>query len=373
MFKTLRIISILSIAIFIISACNLPSNTATQDPNSPNVVFTAAALTVQASLTQTVPFSTPTLPPPPPTNTAVTIPTTGVPLATITPVSSPTAVCDQALFVNDVTIPDGTVVEPGKGFKKTWRLRNTGACTWSGYTLVFDSGESMSPVIDPIGTVAPGQEVDVSVSFTAPVAPGDYRSYWRIRNPSGVLLPVFSGWQGKGFFVYIKIGSSGYDFYTRASAATWTSGTGNLTFGGPDADIKGFAMYRDGQKVEGSSTPAKILETSPQAVDNGEIRGLFPAYTVVSGEHFTAKIGFLAQPDGTCGTGNVKFQLNYKEAGVLKPLGEWSETCDNALRSIDVNLTSLAGKALEFELKVLANGPAAQDWAVWVAPQIAIP
>jgi len=72
----------------------------------------------------------------------------------------------------------------------------------------------MSPTIDPIGTVAPGQEVDVSVSFTAPTAPGDYKSYWRLRNSSGVLLPVLGGWLGKGFFVFIKIGSSGYDFYT---------------------------------------------------------------------------------------------------------------------------------------------------------------
>lgn len=375
MFKTLRFISILSILALVISACNLPSNAATQDPNnSPNVVFTAAALTVQASLTQTVPFSTPTLPPPQPTNTAITIPTAAS-VATLTPIASPTAVCDQAQFVKDVTILDGTVISPGASFKKTWRLRNTGTCTWSGYILVFDSGEAMAPVVDPIGIVAPGQEVDVSVTFTAPATANTYRSYWRIRNPAGVLLPVLGGSQGKSFYVEIKAAfvSSGYDFYTRASAATWISGGGSLTFPGGDGDIKGFAMYKDGQKVEGGSTNSKVLETSPQAVDNGEIRGLFPAYTVVSGEHFTAKIGFLAQPDGTCGTGNVKFQLNYKEAGVLKTLSEWTETCDGALRSIDVDLTSLAGKSLEFELKVLANGPAAQDWAVWVAPQIAIP
>ncbi len=156
MFKILRLISIMSIFMLIISACNLPSNAATQNPNDPNVVFTAAALTVQAQLTQAAPFSTPTLPPPPATNTAVTLPT-AAPVATITPQIPPTAVCDQATFVNDVTIPDGTSVTPGSSFKKTWRLRNSGSCQWSGYTLVFDSGESMSPAIDPIGTVAPGQ------------------------------------------------------------------------------------------------------------------------------------------------------------------------------------------------------------------------
>jgi hypothetical protein len=298
-----------------------------------------------------------------------------VPTNTVAPAISPTAVCDQAEFIKDVTVPDGTVLTPGSVFKKTWRLKNAGTCTWAGYTLVFDSGEAMSPVIDPIGTVAPGQEVDVSVTFTAPAANNTYRSYWRLRNPSGVLLPVLGGNQGKSFFVEIKVAaiSSGYDFYTRASTAIWISGAGNLTFGGPDTDLNGFAMYKDGQLMENGVNTSKVLETHPQQVDNGVITGRYTAYTVVAGEHFTAKIGFIAKPDGSCGTGNAKFQLNYKEAGVLKSLGEWTETCDGALRSVDVDLTSLAGKSVEFVLGVLANGSSAQDWAVWIAPQIAIP
>jgi len=108
-------------------------------------------------------------------------------------------------------------------------------------------------------------------------------------------------------------------------------------------------------------------------VNDGVITGRFPAYTVVSGEHFTAKIGFLALGDGSCGSGNVKFQLNYREAGVLKSLSEWTKSCDGALKAVDVDLTSLSGKTVEFVLAVLANGPATQDTAVWVAPQIAIP
>ena len=93
----------------------------------------------------------------------------------------------------------------------------------------------------------------------------------------------------------------------------------------------------------------------------------------MTGEHFKAKIGFLAEADGTCGTGNVKFQLNYKEAGVLNPLGEWTKTCDGTLKDIDVNLTSIAGKNVQFALAVLANGVADQDWAVWIRPEIILP
>ena len=126
MSKSIRIISILFIVVFILSACNLPSNApATEEPNA---IFTAAALTVQAQLNQATPFSTPTIPPPQPTNTVASLPTLA-PLPTNTPVVSPTAACDSALFVKDVTIPDGSQVEPGATFKKTWRLRNIGTCS----------------------------------------------------------------------------------------------------------------------------------------------------------------------------------------------------------------------------------------------------
>ncbi len=374
MFKSVRIVpTFILLFVFILSSCNLPSSA--QATEEPNAVFTQAALTVQAQLSEATPFNTPTLPPPAPTNTAITLPTTV--LATLPPAASATPVCDQAQFIKDVTIPDGTTFLPNETFVKTWRLRNAGNCTWSGYTLVFDSGESMngtSPIA--IGTVSPGQEVDLSVTLTAPATNGSYRSYWRIRNPSGVLLPVLNGNQGQSFFADIKVGatSSGYDFYTRAASAVWISSAGSLTFGGPDSDADGFAMYKDGQKVEGGSTPSKVLETHPQFVDDGVISGRFPAYNVVTGEHFTAQIGFLAKADGTCGAGNAKFQLNYKEGGgSVTPLNSWTETCDGTLKSVDVDLTSLAGKNVEFILAILANGPSTQDWAIWIRPQIAIP
>lgn len=376
MSKSVRIISVLSMVIVILSACNLPSKSpATEEPNA---IFTAAAMTVQAQLNQATPFNTPTIPPPQPTNTtAVTVPTVA-PLPTSTPIQSPTPACDTALFVKDVTYPDGSQVEPGAVFKKTWRLRNVGTCTWSGYALTFDNGEAMNGVPDSIGTVGPGQEVDVSVTFTVPTSlSGTVRSYWRLRNTAGVLLPVQNGLQNKSFFVEVKVGltSSGYDFHSRASEATWASGAGSLTFGGPDTNADGFVMYRNNQKVEDGSSASKVLEMYPQWVNDGAITGRYPAYIVRTGEHFTAKIGFLANSDGTCGSGNVKFQFNYREGGVLHnpALGEWNETCNGTLTSVDIDLKDLVGKKVEFVLVVMANGPATQDMAVWISPQISVP
>jgi hypothetical protein len=377
MLKEFRFVSILFIIIFVLAACNLPSSAPATD--EPNAVFTAAALTVQAmsttsSATPALSFNTPTLPAPQATNTTVIFPTLALPTAT--QAVPPTVACDLALFVKDVSIPDGTVFTPGATFTKTWRLKNAGTCTWSGYSLVFDTGDVMggtSPT--PIGTVSPGQEVDLSINFTAPTTNGSYRGYWRIRNTSGVLIPVLGGTQGRSFFVDIKVAvsSSGYDLYTRASDASWVGSAGVVTFGGPDTDTNGFAMYRTGSKVEDGTSPSKLLEIHPQFVNNGQMSGLYPAYTVVIGEHFKAKIGFLAKADGTCGVGNAKFQLNYKESGVLKTLGEWTDTCDGALKEIDVDLSSIAGKNVQFALAVLANGIADQDWAVWIRPEVVLP
>lgn len=374
MFKVARNLSIsMAIIILILSACNLPRNAPPTETS--NVVLTAAALTVQAQLTQPAPFSTPTLPLSLPTSTSASFPTLP-PASTLPPAASATAVCDQAQFVRDVTIPDGSQLAPGASFTKTWRLRNAGVCNWSGYTVIFDSGDLMGATSpQTIGSVPAGQEVDISVNFIAPSAPGSYRSYWRIRNPSGVLIPVLGGTDGKSFFVDIKVvvASSGFDLHTRAGEANWVSGASTLTFGGPETDSNGFAMYRNGQRLENNTSPAKVLETHPQWVTDGVITGTYPAYTVVSGERFKAKIGFLALSDGTCGAGNVKFQVNYREAGLTKPLGEWTDTCDGTLKDLDVDLGSIAGKTVQFVLAALANGSAGQDLAVWVSPQVARP
>jgi len=40
------------------------------------------------------------------------------------------ACTDSAKFVLDVTIPDNSVISSNTAFTKTWRLKNTGTCTW---------------------------------------------------------------------------------------------------------------------------------------------------------------------------------------------------------------------------------------------------
>jgi hypothetical protein len=104
----------------------------------------------------------------------------------ITPVPHPLPCYDNAAYVADVTVPDGTQFDKGAAFDKTWRLRNTGTCTWTtGYQLVFVGGSQLgapSAVAVP-HEVPPDATVDITVRMVAPNAVGTYRSNWQMRNP----------------------------------------------------------------------------------------------------------------------------------------------------------------------------------------------
>lgn len=123
------------------------------------------------------------------------VPPTATPTPTSTPV--PEQVCsDEAGFIKDVTISDGTRLDPGETFRKTWRLRNEGTCTWKdGYDLIFISGEIMGGdyVVPLRGSISPDQLIDLSVNLKAPTSYGSHAGYWMLRNDRGQIFGVDKG------------------------------------------------------------------------------------------------------------------------------------------------------------------------------------
>jgi hypothetical protein len=99
-------------------------------------------------------------------------------------------------FVADVSYGDNNMKNPpfvkhGEGFVKTWRVQNTGTCTWTpNYQLVFAYGNvtaaqmSGQPVNIP-ANVAPGQTLDLSVTLIAPYEPLTYQGFWQMENETG--------------------------------------------------------------------------------------------------------------------------------------------------------------------------------------------
>jgi hypothetical protein len=172
-----------------------------------NAVRTSAAYTVVAEFTLTAAAFTPTAMPPtetptlePPTATETEAFTTDPTQAAL---GTPAALCDDYSFdpiTVDVTIPDGTPMTANQEFVKTWKIKNTGNCSWgAGYGLVYSYGERMSG--DPVALTAavlPGQEVEISVNFKAPGKIGEYTSAWQMANDKGFTF-------GKAVFVKIIV------------------------------------------------------------------------------------------------------------------------------------------------------------------------
>jgi len=90
-------------------------------------------------------------------------------------------------FVADVSVEDGTNVNPEQPFVKIWKIRNEGTCAWPEATrLIFVGGDKLSNLeAIPVPAIEPNSEVDIAVDMVAPGKPGRYVSYWRLSTPDG--------------------------------------------------------------------------------------------------------------------------------------------------------------------------------------------
>ena len=198
------------------TSTKLVSSTPTTNPV---LAYTAAVQTVSATLTQAAAL-------------------TPSPQTTVTSAPVPTGSgADRAVYVADVTIPDNTVIAPGAAFVKTWKLQNAGSSTWTtSYSLAYISGEQMGTVTSVAlsQSVAPGQQIDISVDMVAPTALGSYQGYWKMKNAAGQLF-------NDSVYVLITVGSG-------APTPTTSGGTAVATptsTGQPSNPITSLAMSVD--------------------------------------------------------------------------------------------------------------------------------
>ncbi len=366
-----------------LNACNFPTRAQATEPSA-GFIYTAAAETVQARLTQ--------VSQPPATAELITgtiqvseTPTPTLPGATNTqkPDSTVTRAprCDLAEFVSDVTIPDNTNLQPGEEFDKTWRLKNAGKCTWSpAYAVVFVGDNDLNaPASVQISTtpVTPGETVEFTVPLQAPLSNGKFRQNFKLANEAGEQFGVGSDGT-KPFWAQIVVGEESgisFDFLTRAPAAEWKSGTGDslstdLNFGGDVNDPDGAVKILDAVTLENGSVSGKLLLTYPKRVNDGVIAGFYPEYKIKEGDRLKARIGFLANSDGNCGSGRVIFRIAYQEGESAYLLGEWRKGCDGGLMPVNINLSGIKGKTVKIIFLVEADGPSEDDWAIWNSPRI---
>jgi hypothetical protein len=360
---------VLFVGILILSqiACNLGATPSTPDTFATlNGLYTASAQTMEAVTAATGGATTPGLPP---AASETPLPPTAV---STTQFPAPVSRCDAIQFLGDVTYPDGSLVAQNTGFVKTWRLRNSGTCSWTpSYALVFVSGDPMSgpSTVALTRNVNPGETLELSVSLTAPDKKGDYRGYWKLRNASGVLF----GWgeqANTAFWVDIEVKGNeyvAYNFVDNYCQANWENKDGALPCPGDDDDEAGFVVKLNAPVMENGVTEDEPgLFTMPQDKNNGFISGQYPAFSIQKGDRFRAVVNCEHQAK-KC---DVIFRLDYKNNGKIETLASWREVYEGQYFPVDLDLSALAGETVKLILVVSANGAQKDDYAIWLAPRI---
>jgi len=96
---------------------------------------------------------------------------------------------DRSVLVSE-TVPDGTIVEPGSTFTKTWTVRNAGTADWRGRWLTRQGdpgvpGWLASPRRVPVPDTAAGGHATVSVELTSPRLAGSFTAYFKMTDGDG--------------------------------------------------------------------------------------------------------------------------------------------------------------------------------------------
>ncbi len=181
------------LAIAVLGAACTPAAAPTPTLDA-NMLYTAAAQTVVAELTQNAPPPTPI-----PTNTQAPTITMGAlptipPLGTLAPLAMNTAQVsaggDKCEYFSQ-TPADNSTVKTGQVFNVIWKIKNAGTTTWGpGYLWRFYSavnklGTSQNSY-DMTATTAPNGIADIKVIATAPSVAGTVDGTWVLTNPQGV-------------------------------------------------------------------------------------------------------------------------------------------------------------------------------------------
>jgi len=179
-----------------LTGCNLPDSAAISEEKL-DIKMTEIVLTVYAELSQTAMAielaATPTFTnSPEPTATDTPQPSltptetfTDIPLPTNTDTQTPTPTSDKPCLranLETKSIPDGTVIFIDKIFTQTFRIKNTGSCTWNpAFELRFAGGDLLNAsasILITDTTIPTWGYANGDVLMKAPSTPGTYKGFW---------------------------------------------------------------------------------------------------------------------------------------------------------------------------------------------------
>jgi hypothetical protein len=163
-----------------------------------------------------------------------------------------------------------------------------------------------------------------------------------------------------------------YDFVQKAPEAKWArslSAPGELPWGGPDNDSRGFVRHLANVPLENGKSFALVLETHPEWKKGGMIYGTYSNVQIPANAKFTALVGFLKDATATDG---VTFEVYVfdQSTAAIRLIAAKAARADGLLDEISADLGAYAGKTVTFRLQVAAGETARQDWAVWATAAV---
>ncbi len=246
---------------------NLPDPTYIYKTISANLTSTAAVSDIPTATPMLEVNSTPT-PEELPTPADSPVPTD---LPVVTVMNTPILPCNRASAGKpaiDITIPDGSLMQPGEAFTKVWRLVNTGSCAWTRqYALVWFSGEffgsSKSQNISNV--VQSGDSVDFNVDMVAPQEPGIHQSNWKLRAEDGQLFGLGPAGDAP-FWVRVEVEVVETRQAAPAPAVTLTPTPGVAVKGEAELSLNDSLDLDTGQSDSGNADDLALLMQGEETV-----------------------------------------------------------------------------------------------------------
>jgi len=351
MTKSRRLITAFVLAALLLTSCSpekaAPDTMEVQNKINAAVAQTLSALSTQVAGVHNTEAARPTQTQMPTATQAATATIGAAAAAGLTPLaikptntSAPGNCTDIAVYVADITIPDGTMVPAGTSFVKTWAVRNAGSCTWTpDYNLVWTGGDlkaDSNKVQLTTQNILPGQTAHISVTLTAPNEYIKFRSFWKLMNKKGQVFGILDN-KGKeqAIWAEIVVGNT-YSLINNMCSATWSSSAGVLPCPGVKDDPRGFVYLSTAPAIEGGvreNDPAIVMV--PPSEPGSYIVGQFPQVIIPEGSNLVFHFGCL-EGYTKC---NVRFKVTYSIEGgpeqelinVVHGFGEWER--------ISLNLT----------------------------------
>lgn len=283
--------------------------------------------------------------------------------------------CNQARFVEDVSVEDRTTFDPNEPFTKIWRLENMGECTWNtDYQIVFESGYDLGAKRskDLPQNVEPGETVDIHLSMYAPASPGIFTGYWMLQDEDGDSFGVGEDAEA-AFWVRIRVTEEDesivYNFANNICEAGWESSVEeDIPCPSSENLEQGFVQQVNMPRLEdGAIYDEPTILAYPDAGEGGYMVGRYPYIEIERGDHFRATIG--------CQSGaqdcDVSYTLRIAQPGEgFTRLGRWHEIYEGLYYPIDIDLSEYAGEEISIVLSTIAVDDSGDNYALWLDPRI---